>query len=137
MGLVSLDTARCANCQSNNVLLQSTFEWPESDPRWTRKGDPPQAVSCPDCKHVYMIQSLQQGSVQVSQEHLEGRAKVHVVILVALKCDDADCGTRLIALAPRISGTLIADVEKELSSWTLHDLSCPSGHPISASRLRE
>ena len=131
MGLISLDSVVCDHCQRTSLIRRTTFEWPESDPKWKRKDDSAQAFSCPVCKHVYMIQALQQGSLEVSQEQLEEQEKVPAVFSVPLQCDDADCEALLLVLAPRSFGTSVGDIERELPTWTLHDLLCSSGHPVS------
>jgi len=68
----------------------------------------------------------------VNQEQWEGQEKAPVVISVRLKCDDPGCDTPLVVLAPRkTSDTTAEDIQKELLTWTLHDLFCPSEHPVS------
>jgi Zn finger protein HypA/HybF involved in hydrogenase expression len=137
MGLISLDSVICGNCQRTSLIRRATFEWPESDPKWTRKADPPQAFSCPACKHVYMLQALQQRSLEVTEEQWEALEKALVAFAFQAQCDDTNCETLLTVLAIRTSGTKSEDIQKEISTWTLHDLFCPGGHPVSNVRDHE
>lgn len=130
MGVQHIDAAKCKHCGKDILYQLSTFESPLSDPKWKTKADPPQAVSCPECKNVYMIQDLQPTSIAVDHEQWAIQEKVPVVIAVQARCDDPDCKTPLTILAVRISGTTCADVLQELSKWTLHDLVCPKSHPV-------
>src|SRR5258708_5448527 len=135
MGPTYFDTVRCDNCKRNCSFRLTTFESPESDPKWKVEAGPPQAFSCPGCKHVYMIQSLEPGVVEVNLEQAGHREKLPVVFSVLLKCDSLDCESPLTVLAPRMFDTTEEAIGKELPTWTLHDLRCPQGHTISETKF--
>jgi hypothetical protein len=113
------------------VIRQTTFVRPESDPKWTVKDSPPQAVSCPACKHVYMIHSLQQKSLEVTEEQWAVLQTTLVEFPIRVQCDEPGCDIPLIILVIRTSGTTREDIAKERLTWKPHDLVCPGGYPVS------
>jgi hypothetical protein len=129
MNNLCLDFVCCENCGRSNVIRPTMFAMPVVDPRWSRKETDSSAVSCFECKHVYICWEYKMAPN--SPEWLAAHSPIRDIFHVQLACEDPGCGSPLIVLAPRRGGTSEEEMRSELSSWVLHDLTCPKGHPIS------
>jgi hypothetical protein len=127
-----LDRIACKNCFQNSVFRRSKNPAHYEDRKLSETDTAPVAVSCPECKHVYMYEY--QETTPTLWPELQGQAATHQkypsAAFVPLVCDVEDCDTELVVIAARAAGIPLEAVLAEVPSWTLHDLKCPEGHPI-------
>src|SRR5271157_2366357 len=93
------------------------------------------AVSCPECKHVYMYEYQPDSQIDVPEILGSWAASDHTAELVPLVCGKAGCGVPLLVHAPRAAGVTKKSVCKEVSTWKLRDLYCPQQHQILVPRI--
>jgi hypothetical protein len=130
MAVMICDVFQCRQCHHFFVFRVSTPELPLRDQDASEMETVPVVLSCPDCKHVYDYSGQKFESIPTPWGQPGGPQKIPVIFSVPLVCDEEDCRLPLQITAPRAAGTTKSDIETEKIGWTLHDLLCPNGHPI-------
>ena len=130
-----LDAITCANCFRSSLFRSSLLVWDGTETFDAADGQPV-AVSCPECKHVYMYGPEQVTPLQV-QDATDGayQQKYPSAFDILLVCGVKGCDTPLQVRAVRRAGMTLQEITAEVATWTLHELRCPSGHPISQARM--
>jgi|SRR5271154_3661074 len=127
---MTVDQIQCKHCSQYSVFRRSKRAGLARGQTLSEMDTAPVAVSCPQCKHVYMYEFLETEPVLwTDPSELEGMKRPNV-FSVPLVCEVQGCGDALVVIAAREAGATEADVRAELSSWVLHDLNCPKQHPI-------
>lgn len=127
---MTCDVFRCKQCHYSFVFRASKLELPLTDQDVSETETAPEVISCPDCKHVYDYSGQKFESIPTPWGQPGGPQKIPVIFRVPLLCDEEDCRLPLQVIAPRAAGTTKPEIEAERIDWTLHDLMCPNGHPI-------
>ncbi len=127
-----LDAITCANCFRSSLFRGSAHIWHDETQVLEPADERPVAVSCPECRHVYMYGPEQVTPFVVQGEATEGayRQQYPSAFDILLVCGVKGCDTPLEVRAVRKAGTSLSEITSEVASWILHDLRCPNGHPI-------
>jgi hypothetical protein len=130
---MTYDQIQCKHCSTYSVFRHSMRDLPSANQSTPKMGTYPVAVSCPECKHVYMYESHETTTTlaPVFSGESESRPKRPSISLVHIVCGRAECKDGLEVTAARAAGVTLDNIlDTELKNWTLHDLECPNGHPI-------
>jgi hypothetical protein len=128
------DLIHCKNCGHDSAFRASTPESPDIGLESSQTENDLLAVACPVCKHVYDYSDQRPKNIPTPWGELGSRMKTPMLFPVPLLCAEESCGLPLLVIAARGADTTWPEVQSELSTWTLHDLKCPNGHPITAIR---
>jgi hypothetical protein len=127
---MTVDQIQYKHCSQYSVFRRSKRAGLSRGQTLSETDTAPVAVSCPQCKHVYMYEFHETTPILWTEPQGPGARKHPNIFFVPLVCDAEGCEDELVVIAAREANTPTESVLSEVPNWTLHDLHCPNGHPI-------